>query len=341
MITSIIQKKYYHINNIDETEYSKVAYQRKEKLEKYKLLRSEKCSEKAIFEVLDISRATLFRWKKRFRLYGLSGLEDESKVPINKRKATWSKEIENRVYHLRKKYPLWGKAKISIAYKRQYHTEIAVSKAGRIIKKLIKHDKIYPVKFLLYKKIKKNRVFNGHAQRWQRGMKSSKPGELIQFDHMTITVPGHGQLKHFSAICPFTKIAVEKLYQDANSRNGADFLRKVMNDLPFPIISIQVDGGPEFMKEFENLCEKLSIPLWVLPPKTPEYNCNVERGNGTFKYEFYAQHDTIRSLDLVQKDLQKFVQFYNNERPHHGINLLTPYEFYESIKLEVQKYHMY
>lgn len=82
------------------------------------------------------------------------------------------------------------------------------------------------------------------------------------------------------------------------------------------------------MKDFESLCERLNIPLYVLPPKRPEFNCNVERGNGTFKYEFYAQYDSIRSLDLVQKDLQKFVHFYNTERPHHCINLLTPYEFY-------------
>ncbi len=339
--TSIIQKKYYHINKIDETEYTEIVYQRKEKIKKYELLKLEGCSGETIFEVLEISRASLFRWKKRYKLFGLSGLENESRRPINKRKETWSKEIENKIYHLRVKYPLWGKAKIAIAYQRQYKEKKSVSMIGRIIKKLIKHNKIYPVKFLLYKKVKRNRVFNGHAKRLQLGMKAAKPGELMQFDHMTIQIPGHSQLKHFSAICPITKIAVEKIYKDANSRNGADFLRKVIDDLPFRIISIQVDGGSEFMKDFESLCEKLSIPLFVLPPKSPEYNCNVERGNGTFKYEFYAQCDTIKSLDSLQKDLNKFVNFYNKERPHHGVNLLTPYQFYESIKAEVQKSHMY
>jgi transposase InsO family protein len=333
MYNKYTHKKFYHRTDIDETEYSKIAHIRKEKIQKYELLKSEKCSDKAIFEVLDISRATFFRWKKRYKLYGLSGLEDESKIPIKKRKSTWSKEVENNIYHLRIKYPLWGKAKIAIAYKRQYKEKISVSMTGRIIKKLINHNKIYPVQFLLYKKIKKNRVFDSHAKRWQRGMKSTRPGELMQFDHMTINVPGFGQLKQFSAVCPLTKIAVEKVYEDANSRNGADFLRHVISQLPFPIISIQVDGGGEFMKDFENLCAKLNIPLWVLPPKSPEYNCNVERGNGTFKYEFYAQCERFNNFHILQKRLQQFVSFYNKERPHHGINLLTPYEFYESIKM--------
>ncbi len=44
--TSIIQKKYYHINDIDEREYSQIALQRKEKITKYDLLKSENCPEK-------------------------------------------------------------------------------------------------------------------------------------------------------------------------------------------------------------------------------------------------------------------------------------------------------
>ena len=86
------------------------------------------------------------------------------------------------------------------------------------------------------------------------------------------------------------------------------------------------------MKEFEKLCKESNIPLFVLPPRSPEHNGNVERANSTFKYEFYAQHDYPGSLELLQKKLQKFVNFYNKERPYHGIGLLTPLEFYESIK---------
>lgn len=337
--TSIISKRYYHINNIDETEYSKIVWERKEKLEKYDLLKAESCLDETIFQVLSISRATLFRWKKQYKLYGLEGLENQSKRPHNVRKPTWSKELEQKIYDLRKKYPLWGKEKIATMYQRVYGAKIASSTVGRILKKLIVSGRIKSVNFLCNKKLSKTRVFNGHSQRWKAGMKANSPGELVQFDHMTIYVPGIGYLKQFNAICPTTKFAVEKLYKEATSRNGADFLEFAKKLFPFPIKSVQVDGGSEFMAEFELLCQKSAIPLWVLPPKSPECNGNVERGNGTFKYEFYSQYDGPPKLDVLQLKLQQFVVFYNNIRPHQGLGYLTPAEYIEKIKkMEIQSH---
>ena len=330
--TSIISKRYYHINNIDETEYSKTVWERKEKLEKYELLRSEGVLDETIFDVLDVSRSTLFRWKKQYELHGLEGLEDQSKRPNNVRKSIWTKEQEQRIYILRKKYKLWGKVKIAVMYEREYGKKLSVSTVGRIIQKLVKQNRIKSVNFLCNKKISKNRVFNGHSKRWKLGMKSGSPGELVQFDHMTINVPGIGYLKQFSAICPTTKIAVEKVYKEANSRNGADFLEFAIAEFPFPIKSAQVDCGGEFMADFEALCQKRSIPLWVLPPKSPEYNGNVERGNGTFKYEFYSQYDGPPNLEKLQASLQDFVGFYNRIRPHQGVGYLTPNECFKKLK---------
>ena len=39
--------------------------------------------------------------------------------------------------------------------------------------------------------------------------------------------------------------------------------------LPFDLISIQVDGGSEFRDEFEQACEVLKNPLFVLSPRKP------------------------------------------------------------------------
>ena len=62
---------------------------------------------------------------------------------------------------------------------------------------------------------------------------------------------------------------------------------ELIEETPFKMLSIQVDGGLEFMAEFEAACKELSIPLHVLPPSRPTYNGGVERGNPTFKEEFY------------------------------------------------------
>lgn len=327
----IIQKRCYYKSDIDETIYSKIVWQRKAIIDKYELLKQQDCEESAILEVLMVSRASIYRWRHRFKKYGLIGLEPDSRAPKNKRKPGWSRETELRIYQLRKEYPVWGKAKIAVMYKRKYKHKIPVSTVGRILKKLVQTKAVRPVKWLLFGKIHQTRVLSGHAKRLPKGLKATKIGELIQIDHMTVQVPGQGVLKHFNAICPVTKLAVEQVYRTATSQNGAIFLEKVLHELPFPVISIQVDGGSEFMGDFESLCAKKGIKLFVLPPKRPELNGGVERANGIFRYEFYAQHNGSESLFALQNALQKFVVFYNMVRPHHGVGLLTPYEAYELI----------
>ncbi len=47
------------------------------------------------------------------------------------------------------------------------------------------------------------------------------------------------------------------------------------------------------MAEFKCICKERKIPLIVLPPSRPKYNGGVERGNRTFKEEFYYRRDLI------------------------------------------------
>jgi len=105
-------------------------------------------------------------------------------------------------------------------YERQYREKISESTIGRILTKLLKQGKIMPVRFLFGKKDLKKRIFNGHAQRWKFGMKASSPGELIQVDHMTVTIPGLGQAKHFNAICPVTKYVVHQIQNIPGKAGG-------------------------------------------------------------------------------------------------------------------------
>ena len=90
-------------------------------------------------------------------------------------------------------------------------------------------------------------------------------------------------MKHFHAWDPVTKTIVAEVYSNAKSATARQFLHKLIRELPFPIQSIQVDGGSEFMKDFEEACGELGIPLFVLPPRRPQWNGGVERGNRIFR----------------------------------------------------------
>ena len=75
-------------------------------------------------------------------------------------------------------------------------------------------------------------------------------GENLQIDHMQRTLNGV-TVRVFVACEKQSKWLHGDIYSKANSKNAAKFLREVIKNAKFPIKSIQVDGGSEFMKEIE------------------------------------------------------------------------------------------
>ncbi len=95
--------------------------------------------------------------------------------------------------------------------------------------------------------------------------------------------------------------------------------------------SIQVDGGSEFRDEFEQIGQALEIPLFVLPPKKPQYNGCVERANGTTRYEFYPFYEGSLTLSAINRELDQYQHYYNHYRPHDGVGLKTPMSYYQQL----------
>ena len=333
MQQKILHKQFTRIKDLRE-EYRKEALLRERKLKDYKALVIAGCKKSAVLKVLGISKASLYRWKKRYSLGGLIALEDETKAPINRRKADLRAKIEPLVVSIRQANPLWGKYKIACIIKREHGIMVSASTVGRVLSRLIKMGFIKPIHFFYGReKAKRPRNFNRHAQRWKYGMKTLAPGELVQVDHTTVELENGLTIKHFKAVCPLTKLTSEQAYIDATSLTATHFLEHMKKTLPFGIRSIQVDGGSEFMAEFENRCQQDNIDLFVLPPKSPKYNGNVERGNSTVKYEFYYQHYGRLNMHNIRKKLQEFVVRYNTFRPHQALQYLTPWEYYSSLEV--------
>lgn len=82
------------------------------------------------------------------------------------------------------------------------------------------------------------------------------------------------------------------------------------------------------MAEFEEACAELGIPLIVLPPSKPTYNGGVERGNRTFREEFYDRPNLLAdSIGAMRYELNKAKEKYNTYRPHRVLKGLTPMEY--------------
>jgi len=311
---------------------SQESLEKKNKLDSYYALRAEGCCAKTALTALGIPKSTYYRWKNRYAKYGIRGLESQDKTPYNPRLPTWSSDLERLVAATRKKYPLWGKAKIKVILAREYGVTCSESMVGRIIFRLIRRNVLQPVSHYNFRlRRKKKRKFSGHAQRWEYGMKATIPGELVQVDHATTQLDSGFSFKHFSAICPVTKCIVEQVYTSASSHIAEKFLQQMVEKFPFEIKSIQVDGGSEFMGDFERGSEERNIPLFVLPPRRPQYNGTVERSHGTVKSEFYDQYEGSNNLARVRQKLDEYTLFYNTFRPHQHLNYQTPMAYYNQL----------
>lgn len=89
------------------------------------------------------------------------------------------------------------------------------------------------------------------------------------------------------------------------------------------------------MNEFESACQELGIRLYVLPPKRPQYNGGVERGNRTMREEFYARKDLLaNTLGELREELNKALVKYNTYRPHFSLKGLIPMEYLQNIHPE-------
>ena len=164
---------------------------------------------------------------------------------------------------MRRRFPFCGKLRWHLFGQPEHELAGSVSTVGRILAQGVCRGRIRPGAFYpggLRPKRRPN-FPKGHAQRWRYGTKASRPGQLVQVDHSRLyPLPGV-QFQEFKAICPITQYWVVRGYSRATARNATRFLPALLQQMPFPVTSIQVDGGSEFMAEFETACQNLDLPL--------------------------------------------------------------------------------
>jgi len=280
-----------------------------------------------------VPRSTLYRWR--------DDAEPKSRRPHNVRKPVWSPALVEAVEALRLDNPMWGKRKLAVLIRREGFV-VSVSTVGRILNSLMQRGVVQPVPTLRRRPGGRRFRIIGkrHAQRLPKGLKPSQPGELVQIDTLFISVAPGATIKHFTAYDPVAKWTIASVASRATANRTTAFLDKILAEAPFKISGIQVDGGSEFMADFETACQSKSLALYVLPPKRPQLNGAVERCNGSWRYEFYAAYDLPHRLDKLQPFVDAFAYRFNHHRPHDALDGRTPAEYLQTLSSAPQPSHM-
>lgn len=290
-----------------------------------------------------ISRATLYRWLKRFDPRDLSSLREESRRPRRVRKPLWSRELVRVVKELREDYPRWGKDKLVVLVRAQ-GCKASTSTVGRILGHLKQSGLLKEPKRRSISGKRKSR--RPYGVRKPRDYVAERPGDLVQVDTLDVRPFPWITLKQFTARDVVSRWDVMEVRRRATAVTAKEFIETLRQRMPFRVKALQVDGGSEFYSEFEEECQRRNIRLFVLPPKSPKLNGCVERAHRTHTEEFYEVNDCSWNVTELNPELRKWEYIYNCVRPHQALHYKTPLQFLKDSGIVISDYpsnlsHMY
>lgn len=275
-----------------------------------------------------ISAQTFYRWKRRYDPYDLTTLEEESRRPQRVRRPERSAGVVEKIREARERYPRWGRDKLAVVVGRQ-GVHVSGSTVGRVMKELqARGVLVEPENVRQAKLARKRRRKPRYAVRKPRGYKVEAPGDLVQVDTLQVRLVPDEIRFHFGAYDVVSKRVGMKVYKRQTSTAATDFLHHLKTKFPFRIKAIQIDGGSEFMDQFEEACRRLGILLFINPPRCPRLNGGVERSHRTGREEFYEVEDVSLNLEEHNRQLAEYEYTANYIRPHRALDMQTPHEYY-------------
>ena len=157
------------------------------------------------------------------------------------------------------------------------------------------------------------------------------PGYLGSQDTFYVgNLKGVGRIYQQTFVDTYSKVAFAKLYTSKTPITSAD----ILNDrvLPFfdqqqlPMLRILTDRGTEYCGRMDQHDYQLYLAINDIDhtktkAQSPQTNGICERFHKTILQEFYQvtfRKKLYDKLEELQKDLDEWIKYYNNERTHQG-----------------------
>lgn len=150
---------------------------------------------------------------------------------------------------------------------------------------------------------------------------AEKPGILVQID--TIHDGGHENRLYIYTlldVCSRWAFAIPALR--INTHQSLGFVENAKIFSPFQFQTLQSDHGPEFSKWFTKRINERGMAHRHSRVRQPNDNAHLERFNRTIQEECISR--IPRSLVSWKKEIPEYLRYYNEERPHMGLQMKTP-----------------
>jgi len=289
---------------------------------------------KATKDAFGVSRSTLFRWQHILdhSQGNVSSLDPLSTKPKQTRVRNIPPALEQALIAWRIKRPRIGGLKLVPLLKKQGFV-VSHAYVDRCISDLKELGRLPTnTRLSFYAKSGTHRERTKTKVKKQR--RTQKQG--LEIDTVVRHIDG---IKRYTltAIDVKGRFAYAHTYTNHSSDSARDFLKRLIQRAPFTIAEIQTDNGSEFAHHFHEACVTLGIKHYHTYPRSPKMNAFIERFNRTLSEEFMVYHRAQLRDDLMAWDeaLSEWLFWYNHERPHEGLGLLAPMEYYGSLSVGV------
>ena len=150
-------------------------------------------------------------------------------------------------------------------------------------------------------------------------------GDLVQLDTIHLMVSEKKRIYVMTLIDVYSRSGYAVAYQNLNGAVAVDFVSRAEQDSKFKFKMLQSDHGPEFSSYF---VARVEADHRYSRIGKPNDNSHIERFNRTLQEECLDK--LPRDVNTINKALKKYLIYYNQERLHMGINLLTPLQMIPS-----------
>ena len=284
-------------------------------------------------EEFNVSRATIYRWIKKFDGTNKS-LLDKSRRPHSHPNQHTEEELRNiKNYKAKNKKKglvmLWLKLREKTGYSRSIVSLYRAMIRLGIYKKT-------PSK----KKQSENRKYK----------QATYPGEKIQVDvkhvptNCMLNEDKENDIRYYqyTAIDEYSRQRVVMATKEHSTYESAKFVKLIIKKFKFNIETVQTDNGLEFTNRlsykadrntktfFEKELELNNIKHKLIKPRTPKQNGKVERSHRKDQENLYFEQKFLNFEDFKRK-LSRWIREYNNTgmKP---LNWKSPNQFLEEYK---------
>lgn len=274
--------------------------------------------------MVNLSRHTLFSWQKRFNDHGPAGLMDRERGSL---KGSRLPELTKRtILMLKRANPTWGAQRISDMLVRGP----ALFASANAVARVLRENGFEP-------DIPATPAHGVEPKRFER----ARPNQLWQTDLFTFTLKRQNRRVYLVAFLDDHSRFIVSYALHAVAPTSL-----VIEALAAGIASYQApeelltDNGPQFVtwrgkSAFTKELEKRGIRQIVATPKRPQTLGKIERFWGSLWTEC-AEKAIFLDLDDARRRIGLYIDHYNFQRPHQGIEGLTPADRFFGVAAEMK-----